>query len=101
MMAFSRTSCLSLSPACIKRATVTFPSADILTQQSADVARSIARVASTPGGRAAPLVATGVGDAGKPAGTAPRADGGLAAAGGGDCGGGLATDAGVRTRIVK
>src|SRR6185436_14117560 len=61
MLALSHTSCLSLSPECMRRATVTFPSAVIFTQQSPVVSTSSARTLSTPRGGAAPVVATGAG----------------------------------------
>src|SRR6476646_417977 len=99
MMAFSRTSCLSLSPACIRRATVTLPSVVILTQQSSVVSMSRATVLSILGGRAAPVVATGAGDGVAADGTAAWFASG-AAAGGADAGV-VDTAAGVRTRIVK
>ena len=98
--AFSRTSCFSLSPACIRRATVTLPSAVILTQQSAVVASSMVNALSTPCGRVAPLVATGAGAGVALGGVVACPEGVLAAAGGGD-GGLLVSEAGIRTRIVK
>src|SRR4029453_3912288 len=100
MTAFSRTSCFSLSPACIRRATVTLPSAMILTQQSPVVAISNDSAVSILVRRTAPLVATGAGAGVAADGAGLCAAGAFAAAGGGDAGG-LVTDAGVRTLIAK
>src|SRR4051812_31043996 len=93
---FSRTSCLSLSPACIRRATVTFPSAVILTQQSPVASTSSANPVSTPDGRPAPVVATGAGDFGAvvEAGAGAAAPPGVAAVGAAAGSGAADADAG-------